>query len=162
MRITTTVKIVKDDKLWRKMYKNLNRVGNQDVVEFGWWGNVHPTGASVAQVAKWNEEGHMTGWGGYSPPRPFLRVGAMGYIKRRIIPKYVNRVNDVAMGRLTWSALNKELSKELKESVQRSILEWKSPPNAPLTIRLKGHGELLIDTGTMYDRVKARVVRGGR
>lgn len=161
MRMTTTVKILKDDKLWRKMYRNLNRPSSQDIVEVGWWGNVHPTGVPVAQVAKWNEEGHMTGWGGYSPPRPFLRVGAMGYIKRRIIPKYNNMVNDVAMGRLTWTAFNKNLSQDLKEAVQKSILEWQSPPNAPLTVRLKGHGEVLINTGTMYDRVKAKIVRGG-
>lgn len=162
MRITTTVKIVKDDKLWRKMYRNLSRPASQDSVEVGWWGNIHPTGVPVAQVAKWNEEGHMTGWGGYSPPRPFLRVGAMRGIKKTIIPKYVSKVNDVAMGRITWPALNNMLAKDLQEAVQASILRWNYPPNRPLTIRLKGHGEVLINTGTMYDRVKTRIVRRDR
>lgn len=157
MRINITAKVTKDTKVWDRVVRNLSRPSG--VVDTGWWGNRHPTGASVAQVAAWNEEGYVTGWGGWNPPRPFVRVDWMYKVRKEILPKYAARINEVAIGRLSWNALNREMAKDLKDAMQKVILDYKSPPNKASTIAIKGHDEVLIDTGTMYDRVKTRIRR---
>lgn len=157
MRINITAKATKDTKLWDKIYRNLSKPSG--AVDVGWWINTHPTGVPVAQVAAWNEEGHMTGFGGYSPPRPFVRVDWMRIVKRSVVPKYAKKVNDVALGNLPWRALNKQMAEELKEAMQKAILDFSIPANSPLTVKIKGHGDVLIDSGTMYDRVKTRIRR---
>src|SRR5690606_37223309 len=68
MRINVSVH--KNTKQWDKMEKNLLR-GADKVVRVGWWDSRHPSGVPTAQVAAWNEEGHMNGGifsGTYTPP----------------------------------------------------------------------------------------------
>lgn len=141
------------------MERNLRR-GNNQAVRVGFFDGRYPSGISVPQVAAWNEEGHFTGWGGYSPPRPFIRLGFMKEVKQgKWFAKYVPMVNHIAHGRMTWKSLNQMIAGEFVDMMKRHILEWDSPVNSPTTIALKGHGDVLINTGLMYDRVKAKVVR---
>lgn len=159
MAFSLKVSVKKDDKVLRKILRNLSKTGSHNAVEVGWWNSRHPTGVPVAQVAAWNEEGHMTGMGGYSPPRPFLTIGFMGKLKRLKYSKYMPLVAEVAMGRLSWAVLNRTIAEDMVNLMKKSILDWNTPPNSPLTIALKGHGEVLIDSGTLYDSIKSRVVR---
>lgn len=156
-KVTTKV----DNKVWNKMRRNLLR-GNSQAVNVGWWHSRHPTGISVAQVASYNEEGHYTGRGGYSPPRPFLRVGFMRKVKSGDwVKQYYRDIDKIARGVLSWRDFNRRLSKELKESLQKEILDWDTPPNAPYTVAIKGFNEPLIHTGTMFDTIKTKIVRRG-
>ena len=159
MRYSVKVKLVKDDKVWKKMVRNLSKVGSQNAVEVGWWNNTHPTGVPVARVAFWNEEGHMTTWGAYSPPRPFISLGFMGDVKKSKLSKYVHMVALIAEGKMSWQTMNKLLAEELVNTMKKNILDWKLPANRESTIAIKGHDDVLIHTGTMYDRVKSRIVR---
>ena len=156
MRIT--VKVVKNDKLWNKMVKNLSRGGDKGV-DVGWWNSRHPSGEPSAQIAKWNEEGHMTSRRAYSPPRPFLRIGWMGKVRRRGLSKYTQMVDSIAMGKLTWSKLNSIIAKDLTESLRQEILDWKTPENSPYTVEKKGFNDPLIETGSLYDTIKSRTMR---
>lgn len=48
----------------------------------------------------------------------------------------------------------------LKQVIQKSIIEWSTPPNAPYTVEKKGFNDPLIHTGTMYDSVEYSVKSG--
>lgn len=155
-----SVSITKDTSQWDKMEKRLLR-GNERVVRVGWWQTQHPTGVPTAQVAAWNEEGHMNGGmfaGTYTPPRPFVRMGFIPSSKK-LIPKYFPLIHRIAMGTYTWSQLNLLMAKEMVTLMQETILKWDSPPNTRATVEIKGFNDPLIDTGNMYDAVKYRIVR---
>lgn len=156
--INTTTSV--DDRQWRKMVRNLSR--NSGSIEVGWWSNIHPSGVSLAQVAKWNEEGHITGRGAISPARPFVRVGFMDRLKKAGIKDLNEWVHLVAIGRANWKTVNTKIGEDLVKQMQLSILEWNTPRNSPYTVALKGFDDPLIETGTLYDRVKFRVVRRGK
>lgn len=73
--------------------------------------------------------------------------------------RFVPKVRFIAEGKLTWTALKEEMKRELVDILKESILEWKTPDNAPLTIKLKGFDDPLIETGSLYDGIRARVRR---
>lgn len=165
MKLNFSVKIKIDNKQWKKMERNLLRSANK-TVEVGWWKSAHPSGVSAAQIAQWNEEGHVNGGmfaGTYTPARPFMRVGFMPMAINKILPKYTKDIHLIAMGKATWTSVHKRLSKELVEGLQATILSWDKPSNSPVTIGLKGFNDPLIETGNMYDAVRSRIVpRGSR
>lgn len=161
MKFSFNVKVKSDTKVWDKMRRNLLR-GNTRAVNIGWWHSRHPTGVPVAQVASYNEEGHYTGRNAYSPPRPFLRINFMGKIKSgEWVKQYYSDIDKIAKGVLSWRDFNRRLSKELKETLQKEILEWNKPMNSPYTVAIKGFNDPLIHTGTMYDSIKTKIVRRG-
>lgn len=146
------------------MQRRLTRSGDK-TIQVGWWLSRHPSGVSTAQVAQWNDEGHINGGmfaGTYTPPRPFMRIGFIPLATNKILPKYNSEIHKIAMGQTTWTALNNKLSVELRESLQSIILSWDTPSNSPVTIALKGFNDPLIGkTGNMYDAVKSRIVKRG-
>lgn len=73
--------------------------------------------------------------------------------------RFVPKVRFIAEGELTWTVLKEEMKRELVDILKESILEWKTPDNAPLTIKLKGFDDPLIETGSLYDGIRARVRR---
>lgn len=165
IKLQSTVKLKVDTRQWKMMHRNLSRSGNK-AVHVGWWRDIHVSGNPVAQIAQWNEEGHINSVdsavpGSYSPPRPFMRIGFMPQVKSKIIPIAIRRIDDVAMGRITWTTFNSMLAFELQNALKQTILSWDSPPNSPYTVKLKGFNDPLINTGNMYDAVKTRVVRYG-
>lgn len=159
--MNTKVRIRKNTKKWQSIKRNLLK-GSGQKADVGWWGGDRQprTGISVAQVAQWNEEGHRNG-GSYegtrTPARPFIRKSLLPYIKRIIRTKYLPDINRIAMGTLTWNTLHHRIAKDLKEALQRAVLEWTMPPNSAATIKRKGFNDPLIETGKMYDSIKTRV-----
>lgn len=137
---------------WNKMRKNLSKADYTSKVGFfkGSYGNV-----SVPQVAVWQDQGTLN-----IPPRPFVRIGLVGRIKREGLSKHFRKAHLVAMGSMTWRQLNLSISKELVEKLQEAIINWQSPRNAPSTIRKKGFDDPLIGlTGKLFDNAEAKVVR---
>ena len=155
MRIKTSVK--SNTKKWDMVVKRLNKASA--TVNVGWWHSRHPTGIPVAQVAMFNEEGHFTPRGAYSPPRPFLRIGAFRKIKKVGTRDYAHDVYLYSLGKMKWSSITKKLSDNLLSTVKQEILDWKHPANAEYTIAQKGFNDPLIDTGTMYDTLRTITVR---
>jgi hypothetical protein len=162
INVGVKVKVKQDTKVWEKMVRNLSK-HQGTAVEVGFWGDIHKSGVSVAQVASWNEEGHVNGGkfaGTITPPRPFIRVGFMRLLRNPIwMNKYYKDIHNIAIGNLTWKNLHERMAEELKDKMKLAILEWKTPPNSATTIALKGFNDPLIDSGQMYDSVKARIGR---
>lgn len=159
MKLATKVTIKINNKPWVAMKRRLTR-SSAKTVDIGWWGTRHPSGVPVAQVAAWNEEGHMNGGmfaGTRTPPRPFIRVGFLKKIKPLVDAELAYKVNLIAQGKMTWTTFYRDIGKQLVEIMQKEILDWNSPPNSPVTVEKKGFNDPLIETGTLYDSVKFRI-----
>ena len=154
------VKISKDTSKWQKVRKNLASV-NGNRVQTGWWGGSHPSGHPPAQIAKWGEEGHFTGWGGYSPPRPFITVGWLGAIS---LGKGVNikkHLTNIVNGEGSIHTTLRRRAEESRETMVKEIRDWTTPPNSQTTIDLKGFNDPLVETGALMRSVESRVVLNG-
>ena len=169
LTMTPTIKWGKPDKkVWTAMRRRLS-TGRGMCVEIGWFrGNTHVGKSGVvlptAQIAKWNEEWHMTG-GKYGvhivPPRPFMRVGFIHSIEssREARDSFVRLTQQVAEGNMTWEQAYNRLGVIMLKRLQKAIKMDIYASNTPLTISLKGHGVTLIDTGQMLNSIEYRVGR---
>lgn len=159
MRLNYNVSLKSDTKQWDRMERRL--LGGNKTVDIGWWGTRHHSGETTAQIAAWNEEGHMNGGifaGTITPPRPFIRTGFLPDAKKSI-ENYYPKIHLIAMGKLSWTAFYKRMAEDYVILMQETILKWNRPPNSPVTISMKGFNDPLINTGNMYDAVKHRIVR---
>lgn len=162
--IRGTFKLKINKKPWERIKKRLLSKTPRNI-EVGWFSEAkYDNGLPVAWVALLNEYGYMTSgkYQGWHPPRPFFRVFLKEFITNSVLvrDKISPKVNRVALGKMTWAALNREIGQELVNWVKKKILETKSPPNTPLTISLKGFNDPLIETGRMYDTVRYRIKQG--
>lgn len=160
MGANISVKLKLDDRVWQKMERRLRRVQSKSV-RVGWWRSYYPDGVSVAQVAAWNEEGHINGGmfaGTYTPPRPFIRTGFLPKAKVTL-QEYAKLFFLHIEGSVKVSDFWNSLSKELEEKMKESILEFKIPGNSPTTVAMKGFDDPLISSGNMYDSVKTTLVK---
>lgn len=162
--LNTNVKLKIDNRQWQRMSRRLSNGGNK-TVRVGWWGDKHPSGPPVAQIAAWNEEGHINGGmfaGTVTPARPFIRTGFIPQSKKILQTLYPD-FHAIAMGTLTWSRLYNNLGVRYVQLMQQTIFSWNSPANSPVTIALKGFNNPLVETGYMQSSVKYRIVpRGAR
>lgn len=158
--IRGTFKLVKNTKQWDKMKRRL-LTKSPRVVDVGWWGDKYDNGLPVAWIAMLNEYGYMTSgkYQGYHPPRPFFRVFLKDFINNSVLvsDKIAPAINKVAMGKMTWAAMHREIGQQLVDWVKKKIIETNTPSNSPLTISLKGFNDPLINTGRMYDTVRFRL-----
>lgn len=144
---------LKDDSQWKKMRKNLDR-GRHLAAKVGFFQDStygpENDNLTVAQVAQWQEEGNEK-----IPMRPFIRSGFMEKIQQKkwITSEVLRWIDDIAMGRSTWTAMYNKLGPVFVKMMQKEIEDWKIPMNAPLTVQLKGFNDPLIDTGKMLDSV---------
>lgn len=105
-------------------------------------------GESVAQVAFWNEFGTTR-----IPARPFFRT----MIAREspgwgvLISKAAEHYN------YNGPAVLGFMGEKIIEQLQRSITEWKDPPNAQSTIDAKGVNKPLVDTNHMHNSITLEV-----
>lgn len=98
---------------------------------------------SIAQVAWWNEFGTKT-----APSRPFFRTT----IAKR--SKEWSKVLQAALKSTDYdgiAALN-ILGEAMVDDVTNSIAQWSDPPNAPLTIKIKGFDKPLLGTTKQMQR----------
>lgn len=159
----TTVRLRKDTKKWKRIKKNLKKDDGVNA-EIGWFSGRHSrTKATLAQIAKWNEEGHYNGgaFGGtITPPRPFVKTALRKWFhnqeNRNTILREYSRI---ASGATTRGAMMKRVGESIKEAIQQSILDTKSPVNKPSTIGKKGFNDPLIETGSMYDGIRVKIRR---
>lgn len=115
-------------------------------------GIFYPDGEPLWKVAEDNEFGAMTKEGFYSPPRPFMQTTINDHRY-----EYAENMKKVAKKYLEGSKgarLNMQsMLTIMKMDIQESIINWDSPPNAPMTIEKKGFDDPLIDTKTMLNNV---------
>lgn len=112
---------------------------------------------SNIQKAIWNEFGTKGGasgggWGGPIPERPFLR-NTMRNNKRKYADAMKTSAKKILAGETTLANTLDKLGILAQGDVQKEITSLRTPPNAAVTIKLKGSSNPLIDTGAMRQAV---------
>jgi hypothetical protein len=102
----------------------------------------------IAQAAFWNEYGTTR-----APARPFFRTTIAQQSKTwgDKLSKAIAATNydgKTALGLLGQS---------MRDDVENSIAQWSAPPNAPLTVKIKGFDKPLVDSGDMQRAVDYEV-----
>ena len=150
-------KVKAKDKEWKVVKRRLS--AGQRQTQVGWFGVTYPAENDylpVAQVAKWNEEGHKNGGmfpNTRTPPRPFLRTTFI-YGMELFLDDNANRyASMVANGSMSWQEVANDIGKNAKDILQDTIDVKKSPPNGPLTVGMKGFNKPLIESGYMRDTI---------
>lgn len=151
-----TLDIQGGEKLQRRLAEISNQLSRGKGVRVGFLEKAtypvtkkHKGRLHVATVAFWNEFGTIR-----SPVRPFFRTAiAKGSPQWGEQMAKIARATDYN-GKRTLGLMG-EL---IKDQVQQSINTWKSPPNAPSTIKRKGFNAPLRDTMVMLRSVDYEVI----
>lgn len=114
-------------------YKN-DPIDKQDENEQKW----------VAEVAYNNNYGNGV------PARPFFTAVVE---KEAESEKYWDLLEVAYDNGMPFYQAMELIGTEMKQDIQRSIIDWKTPPNSPATIKRKGSSNPLVDTGHMGDSV---------
>lgn len=158
-----------DEREWRKMKRNLTR-GQQLAVNVGWLdGKVHSgerntQNVTVAQIAKWLEEGHLNGGmgqGTFTMSRPFIRQGFMHIIKNTSwLQTHISfAFPSIAGGRQSWTTFNNHLGKSAVELMKQTMDVWSIPQNTERTVELKGFNNPLIETGETRESIGYKLAK---
>lgn len=129
----------------------IGRASNAKEVEVGFMENAtYPDGTSVALVAMVNEYGRPENG---QPPRPFMRRA----VNKRSAAWQKNF--GTALKQTNYDARRSfaMIGTQMKEDIQKSIRDLKSPPIKKATAEAKGFDKPLIDTGHMLNSVDYRV-----
>ena len=118
----------------------------------------------IIQRATWTHFGTRGGasgggWGGPVPARPFLQI-AMGENAGKYRAVMKGHAARILLGAMKSSTSLKTLGMDAQGDVQSTITSLQSPPNAPLTVQLKGSSNPLIDSGAMRGAVTYKVEMG--
>lgn len=154
-------KVKSNDKEWKLMKRRLTTKMKQTQV--GWFGVLYPEDNGflpVAQVAKWNEEGHANGGlfdGTRTPPRPFLRTTFIYGMELFLNDHAKFFARNVAEGLQTWEDVADKIGKNAKDILQDVIDVKNAPPNSPMTILMKGFNNPLIESGYMRDTISWQI-----
>lgn len=119
-----------------------------DVVTYAFW-NHYGTNRSKGDV--FFRDG-MVGISGPTPPRPFITIALF---KGRSQIRSALRAHAKAMmnGTMTMPQALPLLGLQGQNLIQSQISSNMGPPNAPITIEMKGSSGTLVDSGRMYDTV---------
>lgn len=108
-------------------------------------------GTSMAEVAFWNEFGTKR-----IPERPFIKTTAderagtyKAFMEQQVVKIFQNR-----------STVKTSLNKAgvlAQGHVRKKIRDISTPPNAPITIKIKGSSNPLIDTGLLLRSIDYEV-----
>jgi hypothetical protein len=112
---------------------------------------VYEGGATVAQVASYNEFGTDR-----IPARPFLS-GWFDANKPQIEANLKKAGEKIVQGTEVRAALD-IVAQWAAGGVQKGIAQGVPPPNAASTIRQKGSGTALINTGQLRSSIRGKVV----
>lgn len=153
-----------DIKVDKKGFLNLQaqlKVLGELGIDVGWFDTRYgPNNENLthAQVAAWQEVGRdATSMSGPIPPRPFFRVGYANFLKSDAAKSsFAEVINSVVRGDNALQALSKE-GAYLTKQLQKIMDAWDSPPNARLTIQLKGFNDPLVNTHELIDKATFKV-----
>lgn len=111
----------------------------------------------IVSRAIWNHYGTSGGgWGGPIPARPFL-LNAVRANRRKYLRAMATSASKLVRGETSLDTVLNKLGIVAQGDVQSEITNLKSPPNSPVTVRLKGSSNPLIDTGEMRSKVTYKV-----
>ena len=138
-----------------KFFKNAGKGGVKGF-EVGFFASAKYTnGILVAAVAAWNEFGTEMNGKEHTPERSFFRTSLKDN-ERKLLSIIKNNIDTKRM--VVDYNLAKKLGTSSKGSIQKSIADWKDPPNAPSTLaRKKPKTNPLVHTGKMARSVTYKV-----
>lgn len=115
------------------------------------------TDADEIQKAIWNEFGTAGGasgggWGGPIPERPFVR-NAMRNNRGKYADGLRNSASKLVQGKGEVDQVLNKLGILAQGDIQAEITALATPPNSPVTVKLKGSNNPLVDTGGMRGAV---------
>ena len=154
LKMTVTVK---EDKASKRRLERIRRTlikAARSHVDIGYFdGRPHPkTGESEATVAAINEFGVESL---NIPERPFMAQTARETQVGVALAAELNRNIKSQRSPFSWNKIGKFYANEVKATIEG----FSDPPNAPLTISLKGFDNPLVETGHMMNNVQTRVKR---
>lgn len=153
-----------DKSGWEKLKKNLLKAQTNEI-QLGWFPeNKYDStndNLKMAQVAQWNNEGHINDNGSVTPPRPFMTVGLAGAFKVGTNKDdFKDMVQAVLAGKSVMSAMKKSTN-NFERTLRKVMLDWDTPRNAPLTVEMKGFDDPLVETSELIANVTAKVEKKG-
>lgn len=114
-------------------------------------------GEYVAQIAKWNNDGHYSKlFKKYVPPRPFFDNVTRKSENKEAINKQLISILKNYKGQSNYL---EPLGVFIRNIIQNEIINLSEPPNTALTIANKKSSNPLIDTGLMIKSVEYRIVK---
>lgn len=157
-------KLTKDTKVWDRIKKNIKQAEVYNL-NLGWFeeNKYGPSNDNLqmAQVAQWNNEGHRNDNGTITPPRPFMTVGLRSAFKAGANKDdFKDMINSLFEGKSILTAM-KAASNNFERTLRKVMLDWDTPPNAPLTIELKGFDDPLVNSSELIANVTAKVEKKG-
>ena len=149
----TRVKFIDRDRGWNRVVRAFKGVKRNKVVTVGVHGGSEPykrgggQPATIPQIATFQEYGTK-----HIPSRSFIR--STFDEKKEEWVKLVTRLEtSVSRGAISQDVLYNLLGIKIQSDIQTKIERLKTPPNSPLTIKLKGSANPLIDTGRMKNSI---------
>lgn len=162
-------KLTVDKSGWSKLKKNLQQAEIYNL-NLGWFpeNQYGPDNENLpmAQVAQWNNEGHINGAnslvpGAITPPRPFMTVGLKGALKAGANKDdFKDMVEAVLTGKSVLTVMQKSTT-NFERTLRKVMLDWDTPRNAPLTVEMKGFDDPLRDSSELIANVTAKVEKKG-
>jgi hypothetical protein len=162
-------KLKVDKSGWNKLRKDLMKIDESEI-QVGWFeqNRYGPDNSNLpmAYVAALNEMGHVNGAdamipGAITPPRPFMRVGfRQAMTTTAAKAEFKKMIQKIISGQSSLVAL-KQSANFFENLLQKVMRDWDTPPNASLTIEMKGFNDPLRNTGELIDNVTAKVSKRG-
>lgn len=115
-------------------------------------------GINMVGLASTHEFGANAGKNGNIriPERSFIR-STIDERKRRFFGKAFNLHGDILTGRFSVRQALGIMGELIKGNIIQKIVDLKTPPNAPSTIKAKGSSNPLIDTGRLRQSINYEV-----
>ena len=148
------VKITDRDLGWESIKQEIEKLRKMSVkvgIVEGY--NISEDGANIAEYAAYNEEGTEN-----IPSRPFIRSWVDNN-QEQINRFMTSAFNSVVSGKSTAKDAVKRIGEFAQSGIKKNIVKGGFEPNAESTIRKKGSSKPLIDTGTMRDSIRYRVLK---
>lgn len=162
-------KLTVDKSGWNKLKKELLKADSHEV-QLGWFEGQNygsdNENLPYAQVAQWNNEGHINGTsslvpGAITPPRPFMTVGLKGALKAGANKDdFKDMIEALLQGKSILTAMKKSTT-NFERTLRKVMLDWDTPRNAPLTVEMKGFDNPLVDSSELIANVTAKVEKKG-
>jgi hypothetical protein len=155
INVEVTKKVSKLDSI----LKRLEAVGNKETRVGFFNDDYYEDGNYVAQVAKWNDQGVPVSQVNRSiPPRPFMSSGLRDILKSRpYLKMYAQFLSKALAGKIPASTMYEKIGQYASDDLKEVIDRWTTPPNAWLTVQIKGFNDPLVHTGKMRDSAKFKV-----
>ncbi|MNR01716.1 hypothetical protein D3C85_1175340 [compost metagenome] len=154
-----------DKSVWNQLKKDLKKLDDVQL-SIGWfpenqYGSDN-NNLPMAYVAALNEFGHVNGSdaaipGAITPPRPFMRAGFIPALKAGANKKDFQFVIEQALKGKSPLVAMQQIAPNLEKTLKKIMEGWSTPPNAPLTVELKGFNDPLKRSGELIDSVTAKV-----